>query len=74
MGSGVRLPSPPPKLKRSAKLEYSKATNDENNFIIGAHLNIEVSTLGRKKFEFFENRIVTVVRLHKEIDSVCEVR
>ena len=45
-----------------------------DEFIISALLNIEVSTPGRKKFWFFENRIVTVVRLHKEIDSVCEVR
>ena len=37
-------------------------------------LRVEVSTLGRKKFLVFDNRIVTVVRLHKEIDSVCEVR
>ena len=29
-------------------------------------LNVEVSTLGRKKVLVFENRIVTVVRLHEE--------
>jgi hypothetical protein len=74
MGSGVRIPSPPPKLETVGLFAVSTAKASKVERSISSELSVEVSTLGRKKVLVFENRIVTVVRLHKELDSVCEVR
>jgi hypothetical protein len=53
------------KLERSSGQELKQPEKQELH-LMPTELSVEVSTLRRKNFWFFENRIVTVVRHYAE--------